>query len=274
MAGFWRTFLNGWLGVRTKAREEVGKILEYEDRVLAPSTDASWNSRGYLAIGCMALNVDRTDMARRCFSESFRYVLTVFPRDSAWFFARLKSQNAIADLRMGDIRSAELNVARATSSSVATKEPSPRSSNCEAELLEAKAELLVAKGELDSVIVLLSRPISVQYALSGSSFLQLMATNILLRRDVLARAYVKKGDIDAAIREYERITTFDPLIPDRRLIHPLDRYELAKLYEKNGIKEKAVTQYEKFLFLWKNADRDRPEPRDARARLARLKSKT
>jgi tetratricopeptide (TPR) repeat protein len=91
--------------------------------------------------------------------------------------------------------------------------------------------------------------------------------------DVLAKACVQKGDIDAAIREYERITTFAPASRDRRLIDPLHRYELAKLYEKRGLKEKAVAQYEKFLALWKNADADRPEPKDARARLAKLKAR-
>lgn len=79
---------------------------------------------------------------------------------------------------------------------------------------------------------------------------------------------MKKGDLDAAIREYEHITTLDTVSRDRRLINPLHRYELAKLYEKKGLKEKAIGQYEKFLFLWKNADRDKPEPKDARARLA------
>jgi tetratricopeptide (TPR) repeat protein len=82
-----------------------------------------------------------------------------------------------------------------------------------------------------------------------------------------------KGDADAAIQEYERITTFDPTHWDRRLIHPLHRYELAKLYEKKGEREKAIAQYERFLYLWKNADRDRPEPKDAKARLARLAGK-
>jgi tetratricopeptide (TPR) repeat protein len=93
----------------------------------------------------------------------------------------------------------------------------------------------------------------------------------MISRDELARAYVQKGDLDAAVREYERITTFDPASRERRLIHPLHRYELAKSYEKKGMKEKAIAQYEKFLTLWKNADAEHPEPKDARMRLVKLK---
>jgi tetratricopeptide (TPR) repeat protein len=89
----------------------------------------------------------------------------------------------------------------------------------------------------------------------------------------LAKAYLQKGDVDSAIAEYERITSFNPASQERGLIHPLHRYELAKLYEKKGLKDKAIAQYERFLTLWKNADADRPEPKDARARLARMRER-
>jgi len=54
-------------------------------------------------------------------------------------------------------------------------------------------------------------------------------------------------------------------------IYPLWHYELAKLYEEKGEKSKAIEQYEKFLEIWKDADKDLPEPHDARKRLAKLK---
>lgn len=59
-------------------------------------------------------------------------------------------------------------------------------------------------------------------------------------RDVLARAYRKKGEIDNAIIEYERLITFDPLSKERRLIHPKLHYGLAKLYEEKGWNGKAM----------------------------------
>jgi serine/threonine protein kinase/Flp pilus assembly protein TadD len=133
-------------------------------------------------------------------------------------------------------------------------------------------ELLLAQGKTDEAI----RHLTGQVELPSQQISGGVVHNatLALPRDVLAKAYVQKGDIDAAIKEYERITTFDPASRDRRLIDPRHRYELAKLYEKKGLKDKAVEQYEKFLALWKNADADRPEPKDARSRLAKLKATT
>ena len=90
--------------------------------------------------------------------------------------------------------------------------------------------------------------------------------NTPFQRDALARAYVEHGEIDKAISEYERLITFDPTKPARLLIHPLYHYRLGILYEKKGLKDKAKSQYERFLDLWKDADQDRSEPADARLR--------
>ena len=131
-------------------------------------------------------------------------------------------------------------------------------------------ELLLAQGRTDEAIRHLTSQVEMPSQEISGGYVHVVT--LTLPRDVLAKAYVQKGDIDAAIKEYERITRFDPASRERRLVDPLHRYELAKLYEKKGLKEKAIAQYEKFLLLWKNADAEHHEPKDARARLAKLRS--
>jgi serine/threonine protein kinase/tetratricopeptide (TPR) repeat protein len=89
-------------------------------------------------------------------------------------------------------------------------------------------------------------------------------------KDILARAYWKKGDLDKAIAEYERVTTTDPNNQIRNLIHPLYHYRLGLIYEQKGLKDKAKTQYERFLDGWKDADPGHPEILEAKKRLSAL----
>jgi tetratricopeptide (TPR) repeat protein len=93
--------------------------------------------------------------------------------------------------------------------------------------------------------------------------------NIPFQRDVLARAYRQKGELDKAIDWYEKHIIIDPKTTDRRLIPPKYHYKLAVLYEEKGRKNKAIAQYEKFLELWKDADPGIAEVDDAKARLKR-----
>jgi tetratricopeptide (TPR) repeat protein/DNA-binding winged helix-turn-helix (wHTH) protein len=76
--------------------------------------------------------------------------------------------------------------------------------------------------------------------------------NIDAYEDCLANAYLAVGRVDEAITEYERIVKLNPNYP---LLH----YHLAQAYERKAQRDKARAAYERFLQVWKDADRDIPE---------------
>jgi tetratricopeptide (TPR) repeat protein len=133
------------------------------------------------------------------------------------------------------------------------------------------AELLIAEDSVDEAVRVIEKagPPDLPNLHEESMF----SYNAPSARDVAARAYIKKGALDKAIVEYEKIIKFDPDSKDRRFILPKYHFSLAKLYEKQGLKDKAIEQYNRLMMLWKDADTDLPEVKDAKERLAGLKAK-
>ena len=88
----------------------------------------------------------------------------------------------------------------------------------------------------------------------------------------LGEAYFKVGDYEKARAEFEAVSR---VIHDRMYCGDLwakSFYWLGQIAEKQGRKSDAIANYQRFLDIWKDADLDRPEPADARARLAALTS--
>ncbi|MBP1778662.1 MAG: Tetratricopeptide repeat, partial [candidate division NC10 bacterium] len=92
--------------------------------------------------------------------------------------------------------------------------------------------------------------------------------NMPFLKDVLARAYWQKGDLESAAAEYRKLTTITPDSQLRYLIHPLYHYRLGRVLEEKGDRGPARTEYRTFLEHWKDADPGHPELADARNRLA------
>lgn len=131
---------------------------------------------------------------------------------------------------------------------------------------DTKAEAWLAAGRADDVIAARDK-ISLGI-LPGVQINDIASYNQPFLKDVLARAYWKKGDLDRAAAEYRKLLTIDPANQVRALISPLYHYRLGRVLEEKGDLAGARAEYEKFLAGWKDADPSHPELADARRRLA------
>jgi tetratricopeptide (TPR) repeat protein len=92
--------------------------------------------------------------------------------------------------------------------------------------------------------------------------------------DHLARAYIQTGQWSEAKKAYEDILSHKlrniwNLTPAAYIL-ARSYYQLGKVLERLGDNDGAITNYRKFLDLWKDADPSLPEVEDARKRLAGL----
>ena len=133
-------------------------------------------------------------------------------------------------------------------------------------------EIALAGGSADEAVAAAGRLKLLGFP--GNDTSRFARYNIPFFKDVLARAYWKKGELDKAVAEYRKLMTIDPGNRIRYLIHPLYHYRLGRVVEEKGDKSGAAGEYRKFLEYWKDADKTHPELADARKRLAALDSKT
>jgi tetratricopeptide (TPR) repeat protein len=97
--------------------------------------------------------------------------------------------------------------------------------------------------------------------------------NHALYLDSLALAYHRSGDLEKAAEYYEKLT----MLTTGRLyfggIYAKSFYTLGRIYQRLGNNAKAEDNYNKFLALWFNADKNISEVSDAKRRLSRLNRK-
>jgi serine/threonine protein kinase/Tfp pilus assembly protein PilF len=110
-----------------------------------------------------------------------------------------------------------------------------------------------------------SRP----YTVFSDAFIPPEFKTVHVMVDIVPRAYLALGQLDSAMATYERAVSVQAA--PSRPIFPRYHYRLAQVYERKGLKAKAISEYEKFLKIWGKADPIYKEPADARARLSKLK---
>ncbi len=187
------------------------------------------------------------------------------PEENALFHAYYL---CVLDIKNGQLASARSRLEEVQSiRSQMTEELRNKNRNAEHHLLRS---LLLAEGSVDEAIRMyeeISFP-----ALDFMDFYAYIYRNLPFGADFSALGFLKKGEVDKAIAEYERLTTFDPTaVATRPLVHPFGHLRLAKLYEAKGLREKAIEQYEKALGYWADADEGLSPVEEAREGLKRLR---
>lgn len=261
----WRAEYHLCLGKHEQAMRDNRRVFAISD---------STGNRGMMAVskqieGQMLFDRGRLDAARELFEANYLvdgFELGTSPLSAAFraFFIGL------LDVAAGDLPAARRGTKQledlVPSMSAEARIYGVRVTNWLAIL---EAEIALAEGRPAEAIRRIDHGFRLKQPDSGPD---LFYVNAPLAQDILARAYAAKGDLDRAIAEYEKLLTFDPASADRRLFNPRYEYRLAKLLEKRGDRVEALARYEKYLGYMSEADPDLPEPADAKARVAALRS--
>jgi tetratricopeptide (TPR) repeat protein len=259
---FYRTFINFWCGRYTQALIEADQLLMMAN--LAGEKEGGVNTE--LLKGWILYEQGKPELSREHYKHfQDYYASNPLGKDSAQ--ALYDFYDGYADLEMGRLDSAQKKLdAYKFVLTNAHNLPVPQVFRYLGGQFEG--EVLLRFGSADQAVSNLEKapsrgaPPATQYVLP--LYVQPFAM------DALARAYREMRDIDNAIAEYEKLTTFNPARPERNWIHPKYHFRLAELYELKGLKDRAIDSYQKFLGIWKNADPDIPEVAKAKMRLAAL----
>ena len=247
-----------WLGRREQALSELLKLLDLtEDPQYKAGTD--------IMLGLIYCDRGEFELSRKHLKSLFDFASQDSSSDIKGIRAFYNYDLGSVDLKEGRVDAAKLKLAEIKSLLPELKPADKQRLPFFCDLFQG--EILLAEGSVSKAIAVLEKA-SPQG--KPTDIKNVFSANIPFLKDVLARAYKEKGEIDKAITEYERLITFDPRREERTLVNPLYYFRLAKLYEEKGEKAKAVAKYSRFLDLWKDADPGLPEVEDARKRLAGL----
>jgi tetratricopeptide (TPR) repeat protein/TolB-like protein len=270
-----RGFYRYWRGEFKEALDDFSRAEKMAEEV------ENWPERAKAAQrkGIAWVALGEAEPSRESFDDAIRIAGEHVPADIPAHKAQAALWMGYLAIKQGRIDQAQALLSELESSLTKLDQRTQKELGLWRDLLQG--EVLLAQGSLDEALA-----ISQKACQRGSPFLD----DSTYFRDLLARVYAQKGEVDRAILEYERllipdvpaeVPTSEYERPERPygaadvlyLIHPLYHYRLGLLYEKAGEVAKARAQYKKFLDLWKHADPGRPEIEDARERLTALQGR-
>ncbi len=258
----WKAFYSYWLGSTTRSMAALGTAEKLADEI--------GNERLRAAAGWMKgwIHYDRgeLELSRQHFKAWYDVSARYQSADIDFYTAEYRFYVGLVDVKAG-----RMDAARSALAEMKTLQPKVHPGVADwiafyQGILEG--ELLLKTDSLPKAVAVCENMLPWQLPSMASS--NIISYNLPFLKDVLARAYDKRENLNAAVAEYERLVTFDRSRKCRQLVHPLYHYRLAKMYEKRREGDKAAGQYRTFLRLWQNADRGTPEVTDARQRVAAL----
>ena len=259
--GYWLMgFYHYWIGSFNQAIEDLQKAWDLTHE----SGERDFFSEYFIS----KIHYERgeLDLGRDQFQDWYDGLMEITPpaaqdqRSFISFFLHAGLGNI--DLKQGNIDSARLHLKEMEA--LMPKMSNPQKFNGYNTLL---GEILLAEKSYDEAISAFNNVAQMKMPWIWNTQ-PIFAYNIDPIKVLLAKAYKERGDLDKAIEILERLS--DPNAENRegRLIYPKNYYELAILYEMKGWKAEAIRLYEKFLYLWKDADPGTTELEDARKRLS------
>jgi tetratricopeptide (TPR) repeat protein/tRNA A-37 threonylcarbamoyl transferase component Bud32 len=261
----WKAFYHYWLGSLDQSFSDLSRAADLAEEV------GNERQKAYIEWMKGWIHHDRGELevSQNYFKSWFDFIIKDNPDDVPRYKAYYDFYLGLGDLKQGRIDLAKSKLAEMKSFLPEVNPAAKDRITVNYDLFYG--EVLLAEDSVDKAIAVCEKilPLGMPNILPGNP-MNVLVYNIPFLKDVLARAYQEKGELDKAIAEYKRLITFDPKREERTLIHPKYHYRLAKLYEQKGWKGKAIEHYEKFLNLWKDADPGIPEVEDAKKRLTAL----
>jgi tetratricopeptide (TPR) repeat protein len=111
-------------------------------------------------------------------------------------------------------------------------------------------EILLTEGSFDKAITVCEK-YSTRRVPYMSDTDSMLGYNLPPYKDVLARAFLTRGDISKAVEEYEHLARFDPRSKGRQLVHPGYHRRLAEVYDQTGNHAGAEKEMRKYREIWK-----------------------